>query len=108
MRREGRRFDLAEVQLLHLLASGRRIDVADEARVDGDILAVDVEVQVGSDFGDVRAVDGWVEGFGEVGEEDAEDEFRGEGVWAGGREGVEGGDVGGGGVVDGEEDALVC
>jgi hypothetical protein len=71
-------------------------------------LAVNVEVQAGRDFGDVGAVDGRVEGFGEVGEEDAEDEFRGEGVWAGRCERVEGGDVGGGGVVDGEEDALVC
>lgn len=108
MRRERHRFDLAEVQLLHLLSRSRGVDIADEARVDGDILAVDVEVQVGSDFGDVGAVDGRVEGFGEVGEEDAEDELRGEGVWAGGREGVEGRDIGGGGVVDGEEDALVC
>ena len=97
-----------QVQFLHSLAGSGGVDVANKTGVDGHIFSVDVEVQAGRDFGDVGAVDGWVEGFGEVGEEDAEDELRGEGVWASGCEGVEGGDVGGGGVVDGEEDALVC
>lgn len=97
-----------QVQFLHSLASSSGVDVADEAGVNWDIFSVDIEVQAGSDFGDVGAVDGWVEGFGEVGEEDAEDEFRGKSIWARRCEGVEGGNVGGGGVVDGEEDALVC
>lgn len=93
MRREVHRFELAQPQFLDALAGGGGVDVADETRVDGHIFSVDVEVQAGSDFRDVGAVEGWVEGLGEVGEEDAEDEFRGEGVGAGGREGVQGGDV---------------
>lgn len=93
MRREVHRFELAQAQLLDSLAGGGGVDVADEAGVDGHIFSVDIEVQAGSDFGDVRAVEGWVEGLGEVGEEDAEDELRGEGVGTGGREGVQGGDV---------------
>jgi len=108
MGREVDRLDLAQVQLLHSLAGGGSINVADETSVDRDIFSVDVEVQAGCDFGDVGAVDGRVEGFGEVGEEDAEDELRGERVWTGRCEGVEGGNVCLRGVVHGEEDALVC
>lgn len=82
MGREVHRFELAQPQLLDALAGGGGVDVADEAGVDWHIFSVDVEIQAGSDFGDVGAVEGWVVGFGEVGEEDAEDELRGESVGA--------------------------
>lgn len=108
VRREFRRPDLAQVEFLDSLAGSGVVELADQAGVDGDVWPVHVEVEVRADFGDVGAVGGWVEGFGEEGEEDSEDEFGGEGVWAGGCEGVQGWDVGGRGVVDGEEDALVC